>query len=235
MDIHHTRHPPHRTSTTPDIHHTTIYIFQKCTFPNPVPEGHTEILQLTFILQLLAWYIQYQHTYSTDCGGCPILHMVWWMSGVVDVWCGGCLVWWMSGVVDVWCGGCPILHMVWWMSGVVDVWCGGCLVWWMSVWWMSYNPFKPRFNSICFFNFSSSFSSFVNCNLNLPLLPINLQFSPHQWEAYIGCTKWHFIVMMMLHKPRNIHIFPQIDINNAMYWNWQVDILRRNKQCRNNP
>ena len=61
------------------------------------------------------------------CGGC----LVWWMSGVVDVWCGGCpillIVWWMSGVVVVWCGGCPILPMVWWMSGVVDVWCGGCL------------------------------------------------------------------------------------------------------------
>merc|ERR1719209_30057 len=27
--------------------------------------------------------------------------VVWWMSGVVDVRCGGCLVWWMSGVVDV--------------------------------------------------------------------------------------------------------------------------------------
>ena len=50
---------------------------------------------------------------------------MWWMSGVVDVWCGGCpilhMVWWMSGVVDVWCGGCLILHTVWWMSGVVDV------------------------------------------------------------------------------------------------------------------
>ena len=46
---------------------------------------------------------------------------MWWMSGVVDVRCGGCLVLWMSSVVDVWCGGCPILHMVWWMSGVVDV------------------------------------------------------------------------------------------------------------------
>ena len=63
------------------------------------------------------------------------LPMVWWMSGVVDVWCGGCPVWWMSGVVDVlfysWCGGC----LVWWMSGVVDVLfygrCGRCLVWWM--------------------------------------------------------------------------------------------------------
>ena len=47
--------------------------------------------------------------------------VVWWMSGVVDVWCGGCPVWWMSGVVDVLfytrCGGC----LVWWMSGVVDV------------------------------------------------------------------------------------------------------------------
>ena len=32
----------------------------------------------------------------------------------------------MSGVVDVWCGGCHILPilwwlLVWWMSGVVDV------------------------------------------------------------------------------------------------------------------
>ena len=53
------------------------------------------------------------------CGGCPILPKVWWMSGVVDVWCGGCPVWWMSGVVDVWCGGCPILPMVWWMSDVI--------------------------------------------------------------------------------------------------------------------
>ena len=26
---------------------------------------------------------------------------MWWMSGVVNVWCGGCLMWWMSGVVDV--------------------------------------------------------------------------------------------------------------------------------------
>ena len=49
----------------------------------------------------------------------------------------GHLVWRMSDVVDVLCGGGPILHAVWWMSVVVDVWCGGCLVWWMSVWWMS--------------------------------------------------------------------------------------------------
>ena len=34
--------------------------------PNPVPEGHTETLQLTVIPQVLAWYIQYQHIYSTD-------------------------------------------------------------------------------------------------------------------------------------------------------------------------
>ena len=58
-------------------------------------------------------------------------YLVWWMSyivlSVVDIWCGGCPVWWMSGVVDVWCGG----YLVWWMSyfihGAVDVWCGGCL------------------------------------------------------------------------------------------------------------
>ena len=50
------------------------------------------------------------------CGGCPFF-----THGVVDVWCGGCPVWWMSGVVDVWGGGCPFLPMVWWLSGVVDV------------------------------------------------------------------------------------------------------------------
>ena len=68
------------------------------------------------------------------------------MSGVVDVWCGGCpilhMVWWMSGVVDVWCGGCPILPMVWWMSGVVDV-CvvdvvqsKKCTRKWLAGWWL---------------------------------------------------------------------------------------------------
>ena len=44
---------------------------------------------------------------------------------MVDVWCGGCpilpMVCWMSGVVDVLfyprCGGCPVRWMsVWWMS-----------------------------------------------------------------------------------------------------------------------
>ena len=66
---------------------------------------------------------------GTGLGNVHFLKMyivVWWMSGVVDVRCGGCLVWWMSSVVDVWCGGCPILPMMWWMSVVVDVWFGGC-------------------------------------------------------------------------------------------------------------
>ena len=38
--------------------------FQNCTFPNPVPEGHKEALQLAFSPQVLAWYIQYQHIYT---------------------------------------------------------------------------------------------------------------------------------------------------------------------------
>ena len=50
---------------------------------------------------------------------------MWWMSGVVDVWCDQCAilhtVWWISDMVDVWFGGCPFLHMVGWVSGVVDV------------------------------------------------------------------------------------------------------------------
>ena len=60
------------------------------------------------------------------------------------------MVWWMSGVVDVWCGGCPILPKVWRLSGLVDVWCGGCLVWCMSVWWMSYNLIISRPDSCKF-------------------------------------------------------------------------------------
>ena len=42
-----------------------MYIFY-CTYPNPASKGHTETLQLTFIPHVLAWYIQYQHIYSTD-------------------------------------------------------------------------------------------------------------------------------------------------------------------------
>ena len=61
------------------------------------------------------------------------------MSGVVDVWCGGCRVWWMSGVVDVlfylWCGGC----LMWWMSGVVDV----CVVDVVQSWKVSTAPWEP--------------------------------------------------------------------------------------------
>ena len=60
-----------------------------------------------------------RHPPVVRCGG----GLLWWMSSVVDVWCGGCL-----------CGGCRtilFLHtvcggfLVWWMSSVVDVWCGG--------------------------------------------------------------------------------------------------------------
>ena len=44
------------------------YIKYKCSLSNPVPEGHTETLLLTFIPQMLAWYIQYQHKFSTVTG-----------------------------------------------------------------------------------------------------------------------------------------------------------------------
>merc|ERR1712208_238171 len=55
--------------------------------------------------------------------------VVWWMSGVVDVWCGGCLVWWMSDVVDVWCGGCPVWSgLVWsglvWSASMLKIYTG---------------------------------------------------------------------------------------------------------------
>ena len=46
------------------VSNTNIH-FQNWTFPNPVPEGHKETLQLTFSPKVLAWYIQYQHIYST--------------------------------------------------------------------------------------------------------------------------------------------------------------------------
>ena len=41
-----------------------IYIFQNNS-PNPTPEGRTETLQLTYVPQVLAEYIQYQYIYST--------------------------------------------------------------------------------------------------------------------------------------------------------------------------
>ena len=44
----------------------TIVYFKICKLTNPAPEGRTETLQLTFILQVLARYIQYQLIYSTD-------------------------------------------------------------------------------------------------------------------------------------------------------------------------
>ena len=47
------------------IYPIPTYIFNWHIFPNPAPEGRTETLQLTFIPQVLAWYIQYQHITST--------------------------------------------------------------------------------------------------------------------------------------------------------------------------
>ena len=47
------------------ISNTKIY-FEIYIFTNHAPEGHPETTQLTFIPQLLAWYIQYQHIFSTD-------------------------------------------------------------------------------------------------------------------------------------------------------------------------
>merc|ERR1711911_472040 len=150
------RHPPHQTATTPDIHHTMCKIGH--------PPQSVEYVCWYWIYHANNWGMNVSWRVSvcplgTGLGNVHFWKMyivVWWMSGVVDVRCGGCPVWWMSGVVDVWCGGC----LVWWMSyfthGVVDVWCGGCLVWWMSfftygvmdvwcggcpilpmVWWMS--------------------------------------------------------------------------------------------------
>ena len=46
------------------IYPIPTYIFNWHIFPNPAPEGRTETLQLTFIPQVLAWYIQYQHITS---------------------------------------------------------------------------------------------------------------------------------------------------------------------------
>ena len=35
-------------------------------FPNPAPEGRTDTLQLSYIPQMLAEYIQYKYIYPTD-------------------------------------------------------------------------------------------------------------------------------------------------------------------------
>ena len=113
-DIHLIGHPPNQTSITPDIHHTVCKQGYPPNKTMTTPDIHHTMCKIghpPFGMQ--------NRTSTT-----PEPHMVWWMSGVVDflfyTWCGGCLTWWVSGVVDVWCGGCSFLHMVWWMSGVVD-------------------------------------------------------------------------------------------------------------------
>ena len=40
---------------------TNIYNIQKCTFPDPAPEGRTETLPVTYIPQILAANIQYKY------------------------------------------------------------------------------------------------------------------------------------------------------------------------------
>ena len=89
--------------TTPEIHHTVCKI------------GHWTH-QTSIVLD---FYNQTMWIVNGWCSQCPILLMVWWMSGVVDFLiytkCGECLVPLMSGLMDVWCGQCPILHTMWWM------------------------------------------------------------------------------------------------------------------------
>merc|ERR1712001_451022 len=99
-DIHHTRHPPHRTSTTPDIHHighpphqtstTPQYTFSKNVHsPTLCPKGTQKSSNL--------------HS-SPNCWHDISNTNIHIQLTVVDVpfytWCGGCLVWWMSGVVS---------------------------------------------------------------------------------------------------------------------------------------
>ena len=47
-----------------DIFNANIYI-QKCMFPHPVPKGHTETLQLSFIPQALKLYVGIEHIMPT--------------------------------------------------------------------------------------------------------------------------------------------------------------------------
>ena len=92
------RHPPHRHPIPPHQTFTTPYAG-------------------------LVWWMSYftHDVFDARCGRCLILCMVWSMSGVLDVRCGGSMSFFTNGVVDVWCGGFPILPMVWWMSCVVNV------------------------------------------------------------------------------------------------------------------
>ena len=86
----------------------------------------TSFVKITFSTTT-STYIQITNCTTSTSQTSTTPCLVWWMSGVVDVQCGGYLVWWMSyfthSVVDVWCGQC----LVWWMSGVVVVlfypWC----------------------------------------------------------------------------------------------------------------
>ena len=65
------RHPPHQTSTTPDIHHARHPPHQTSTTPGP----H------------IVWWMSYFTHGVVDvwCGESPFLATVWWMSIVVDV------------------------------------------------------------------------------------------------------------------------------------------------------
>merc|ERR1711911_565287 len=110
------RHPPHQTSTTPDIHHTMCKIGH--------PPQLVEYVCWNWTYHANNWRMNVSWRVSVCPSGTGLGNVYFWKMYIV--------VWWMSGVVDVRCGGCP----VWWMSyfthGVVDVRCGGCLVWWMS-------------------------------------------------------------------------------------------------------
>ena len=60
-----------------NISNTNIYIQLTHVFPNPAPEGRTDTLQLPYIPELLAEYIQYKYIYSADTTSqCPCFRLV---------------------------------------------------------------------------------------------------------------------------------------------------------------
>ena len=93
------------------------YIFQKCTFPHPVPEGHTETHQLKFIPQVLAWYIQCQAIYSTDLLHYYTIHIYVVFKIFIPSAFQKYIICWVYGV---WSRICVVLYMCICLFAILD-------------------------------------------------------------------------------------------------------------------
>ena len=91
------------------------------------------------------------------------------MSGLVDVLFFTHSAWWMSDLINVWCGG----GLVWSTSGVV--WCSEFLVWWISFFAFSVADVWFGLVDICVVDVIKSILMQLKCSLNLsPTLALRI-------------------------------------------------------------